>query len=133
MTDANRVVSVGGHGKVALLAARKLKYANYAIDSIIRNPQQNNEVRNHGVNPIVLVIATASVDELTSAFSGAYAVVFSAAAGGATPPSTHAVDYEAAVRTMAAAEQVGVKPFIMVSYANADTAIHKTDDRKSVV
>src|SRR5690625_7774112 len=103
MTDANRVVIVGGHGKVALLAARKLKAANYAVDSIIRNPQQNDDVRNAGGNPVVLDIETASVDELASAFSGAYAVVFSAGAGGGNPARTHAVDYEAAVRTMAAA------------------------------
>src|SRR5690625_5945287 len=85
MTDANRVVIVGGHGKVALLAARKLKAANYAVDSIIRNPQQNDDVRNAGGNPVVLDIETASVDELASAFSGAYAVVFSAGAGGGNP------------------------------------------------
>src|SRR5690625_3592626 len=114
MTDANRVVIVGGHGKVALLAARKLKDANYAVDSIIRNPEQNDDVRNAGGNPVVLDIETASVDELASAFFGASAIVFSAGAGGGNPARTHAVDYEAAVRTMAAAEQVGVKRFIMV-------------------
>ena len=131
MTDANRVVIVGGHGKVALLAARKLKDANYAVDSIIRNPEQNDDVRNAGGNPVVLDIETASVDELASAFFGASAIVFSAGAGGGNPARTHAVDYEAAVRTMAAAEQVGVKRFIMVSYANADTAIHKIDPQSS--
>src|SRR5690554_1749537 len=131
MTDANRVVIVGGHGKVALLAARKLKAANYAVDSIIRNPEQNDDVRNAGGNPIVLDIEAAGVDELASAFSDASAIVFSAGAGGGNPARTHAVDYEAATRTMAAAEQAGVKRFIMVSYANAKTGIHRIDPKSS--
>src|SRR5690625_2402329 len=113
------------HGKVALLAARKLKAANYAVDSIIRNPQQNDDVRNAGGTPVVLDIETASVDELASAFSGAYAVVFSAGAGGGNPARTHAVDYEAAVSTMEAAEQGGVKSFIMVYYAYAGRTLYQ--------
>src|SRR5690625_7837937 len=119
MTDANRVVIVGGHGKVALLAARKLKDANYAVDSIIRNPEQNDDVRHAGGNPVVLDIVTASVDELASAFFGASAIVFSSGAGGVYPDRNHDVDYMAAVCDKAADEQVGVTRILIVSYTNA--------------
>ncbi len=131
VANTNRVVIVGGHGKIALLAAAKLQAANYAVDSIIRNPEHNDDVRNAGGNPVVLDIEKARVDELASAFSGASAIVFSAGAGGGNPARTHAVDYEAATRAMAAAEQVGVKRFIMVSYANAETDIHRIDPKST--
>lgn len=130
MTDTpgtNRVVIVGGHGKVALLAAGKLKAAGYAVDSMIRNLGHRDDIRAAGGNPVVLDIESASVDELASVFSGADAIVFSAGAGGGNPARTHAVDYEAATRAMAAAERAGVKRFIMVSYAGAAEDVHRLD------
>ncbi|MGB6009343.1 NAD(P)H-binding protein [Castellaniella sp.] len=131
MADTNRVVIIGGHGKVALLAAGKLQAAGYAVDSIIRNPDHREDVRNAGGNPVVLDIESARVDELASAFSGARAIVFSAGAGGGNPARTHAVDYEAATRAMAAAGQAEVKRFVMVSYAGADVDIHRLDPQNS--
>ncbi|HRP88230.1 MAG TPA: NAD-dependent dehydratase, partial [Gammaproteobacteria bacterium] len=35
MNDSNRVVLIGGHGKVGLLAAGTLGAAGYSVDSII--------------------------------------------------------------------------------------------------
>ncbi|MDN5841956.1 MAG: NAD(P)H-binding protein [Alcaligenaceae bacterium] len=131
MADTKRIVIIGGHGKVGLLAAGKLRAANYVVDSIIRNPDHGDDVRTAGGNPVVLDIENASVDELASVFSGADAVVFSAGAGGGNPQRTHAVDYEAATRAMAAADQTGVKRFIMVSYAGAGEDIHRLDATNS--
>ena len=131
MTDTKRVVILGGHGKVALLAAGKLRAENYAVDSIIRNAGHSEDVRQAGGSPVVLDIETASVDALASLFSGAMAIVFSAGAGGGNPKRTHDVDYEAATRAMAAAEQAGVKRFVMVSYDGADKDIHRLDPKDS--
>lgn len=131
MADTPRVVILGGHGKIALLAADKLKDANYAVDSIIRNPDQSDAVRAAGGNPVVLDIELAGVDELAAAFSGATAVVFSAGAGGGNPKRTHAVDFEAATRAMAATEKAGVKRFVMVSYAGARENLHRIDPDSS--
>src|SRR5699024_6295334 len=119
MADSNRVVIIGGHGKIALLAAGKLRTAGYTVDSVIRNPDQSADVRTAGGTPLVLAIESASVEALRSRFSGAAAIVFSAGAGGGNPERTRAVDYEAAARAITAAEQAGVKRFIMVSYAGA--------------
>ncbi|MCK9510297.1 MAG: NAD(P)H-binding protein [Pigmentiphaga sp.] len=127
MADTKRVVIIGGHGKVALLAAGKLQAAGYGVDSIVRNPGHGDAVRHAGGNPVVLDIESAGVEELASAFSGADAVVFSAGAGGGNPQRTHAVDYEAATRAMAAADQAGVRRFIMVSYAGAGEDVHRLD------
>ncbi|WP_206436079.1 NAD(P)H-binding protein [Altericroceibacterium xinjiangense] len=125
------MVIVGGHGKVALLAAAKLKASGYAVNSVIRNPDQSDDVRVAGGNPVVLDIASASVDELAAAFTGAEAIVFSAGAGGGNPERTHAVDYKAATRAMAAAAQASIKRFIMVSYAGGGVDVHRLDPEHS--
>ena len=131
MSDQKRIVIIGGHGKVALLAAPKLKAAGYAVDSIIRNPAHGDDVGAAGANPVVLDIESANVDALANAFRGAHAIVFSAGAGGGNPQRTRAVDYEAATRAMQAAEQAGVKRFVMVSYAGADKDVHRLDPSDS--
>lgn len=127
MNNQNRVVLIGGHGKVGLLAAGTLGAAGYVVDSIIRNPDHSDDVRKAGGNPVVLDIESADVDALASVFTGASAVVFSAGAGGGNPQRTHAVDYQAATRAMQAAEQAGVARFVMVSYAGADTHVDRLD------
>lgn len=131
MSDKKRIVMIGGHGKVALLAAPKLKSAGYAVDSIIRNSGHSDDVRAAGGNPVVLDIESADVDAMASAFKDVHAVVFSAGAGGGNPQRTRAVDYEAAARAMQAAGQAGVKRFVMVSYAGADKDVHRLDPSDS--
>lgn len=127
MADLGRVVIVGGHGTVALLAAPKLAAAGYSVESIIRNPDHRGDVAGAGADPLVLDIEQTDVDALAQAFSGAAAVVFSAGAGGGNPARTHAVDYEAAVRTMEAAQAAGVERYVMVSYITAQTDIDRLD------
>lgn len=132
MTQQNRIVIIGGHGKVALHAAGELQKVGYSVDSIIRKPEQSETVQAAGGNPVVLDIESASVDTLAETFSGAEAVVFSAGAGGGSPERTHAVDYEAATRAMQAAEQANVKRFIMVSFAGADNYTELFDPADSM-
>lgn len=131
MAQNDRVVIVGGHGKIALLTAPKLTEAGYAVQSLIRNPDQHDEVAATGAQPVLLDIESADVDELAEAFTGAAAVVFSAGAGGGNPARTHAVDYEAALRTMQAAEQAGVRRYVMVSYITAAVDVGRIDPDSS--
>ena len=126
-----RVVILGGHGKIALLAAPKLSDAGYAVESVIRNPEQSGDIEAAGGTAVVLDIETAGVDELAQAFTGATAVVFSAGAGGGSPERTRAVDFEAAVRAMTAAEQAGVARFVIVSYSRASVDIENLDPENS--
>lgn len=131
MSDSARVVILGGHGKIALLAAPKLKAAGFAVDSVIRNPDQSSDVKTAGANPVVLDIETADTQALADLFAGAQAVVFSAGAGGGSPERTRAVDLEAAKRSIDAAEQAGVKRFVMVSYASASVDSDRVDPESS--
>lgn len=131
MSDSARVVILGGHGKIALLAAPKLKAAGFAVDSVIRNPDQSSDVEAAGANPVVLDIETADTQALADLFAGAQAVVFSAGAGGGSPERTKAVDLEAAKRSIDAAEQAGVKRYVMVSYSSASADSDRVDPESS--
>lgn len=131
MASENRVVIVGGHGKIALIAARQLTRAGRSVESLIRNPDHREDIVATGATPVVLDVEQADVAQLAEAFAGAEAVVFSAGAGGGNPARTHAVDYEAAVRTMEAAEQAGVRRYVMVSYVRADVDVDTLDEGSS--
>ncbi|GAA1182986.1 NAD(P)H-binding protein [Nesterenkonia xinjiangensis] len=131
MAENKRVVIVGGHGKVALLAAPKLAAAGWSVDSLIRDPGQRDDIDAAGANPVVLDIEQADVDQLAETFSGAAAVVFAAGAGGGNPDRTRAVDRDAAVRTMDAAEKAGVSRYVMVSYVRAETDVDTLDRSSS--
>ncbi|WDZ93470.1 NAD(P)H-binding protein [Nocardiopsis sp. HUAS JQ3] len=131
MSDTKRVVILGGHGKVALLTAPKLTNAGYRVDSLIRDPGQSTDVEAVGGDPVVLDIEQADVEALTRAFDGAQAVVFAAGAGGGSPARTNQVDYEAAVRAMAAAQAAGVRRFVTVSYAGAAVDVDRIDPDNS--
>jgi len=116
----SRIVIVGGHGKVALLLAPLLTGRGDQVVSLIRDPAQSGDVTAAGAEPLVLSVEEAGLGDLTQAFEGADAVVWSAGAGGkGGPDRTDAVDRAAAIRTMEAAEAAGVRRYIMVSFITA--------------
>ncbi|KUM31046.1 NAD-dependent dehydratase [Arthrobacter sp. EpRS66] len=131
MSEERRVVLIGGHGKVALLAAPKLVARGFAVDSLIRNPDHSAEISATGATPVVLDIENAGVEQLAEAFSGAHSIVFSAGAGGGNKERTRAVDFDAAVRSMEAAKQAGVSRFVMVSYSRALVDVDNLDPENS--
>lgn len=126
----SNVLILGGHGKVALLAAPLLAAAGHTVTSAIRDVAQSADVEQAGATPLVLDIEHTGVDELTEAFRGQDAIVFSAGAGGGSPERTRAVDHDAAVASMRAAEAAGVQRYVMVSYlgASLDHGLSPDDD-----
>lgn len=115
----SRIVIVGGHGKVAMLVAPLLVQAGHEVVSLIRDPAQADDVAATGAVPLLLSVEEASEAELAGAFTGADAVVWSAGAGGkGGPERTEAVDRRAAIRSMDAAQAVGVRRYVMVSFLN---------------
>lgn len=131
MAESQRVVIIGGHGKIALLAAPKLVAAGFTVESLIRDPDQAQDITDAGATPRVLDIESADSAELAEAFAGAHAVVFAAGAGGGNPARTKAVDHEAAVRSMDAAVEAGVSRYVMISYARSETDINTVDPKSS--
>lgn len=67
MNDSNRIVLIGGHGKVGLLLPAILEPAGWSVDSIIRNPAQVDDVRKVGGNPVMLDIEATDVDAMAAA------------------------------------------------------------------
>ena len=118
--STSRIVIIGGHGRVALLAAPLLVAGGHEVTSIIRDPAQADDVAATGASPLVLSVEAASTEELTRALDGADAVVWSAGAGGkGGPERTDAVDRAAAIRSMEAAAAAGARRYIMVSFITA--------------
>ncbi|WP_157001999.1 SDR family oxidoreductase [Agromyces laixinhei] len=111
-----RIVIFGGHGKIALRLARLAAERGDEVDAIIRNPEHADDVVAAGARPIVADIERLDVDDVAEILHGHDAVVWSAGAGGGDPARTYAVDRDAAIRSMTAAEQAGVTRYVMVSY-----------------
>ena len=114
-----RILLIGGHGKVALLAEPLLVAAGHEVVAVIRNPAHGDEVAASGAEPVVADVESLDLNALTALVAGADVVVWSAGAGGGDAARTVAVDRDAAIRTIAAAEAAGVGRFIMVSYFGA--------------
>lgn len=111
-----RIVIIGGHGKVALHLARLLAERGDEATSVIRNPDHAGDVRDAGAKPVELDVEKADVDAMADAFAGADAVVWSAGAGGGSAEGTYAVDRDAAIRAIDATAKAGVRRFVMVSW-----------------
>ena len=111
-----RVTIFGGHGKIALLVAPMLVEAGHEVTSVIRNPDHVADVEATGATALVSSVEEADTAALSDLLSGQDAVVWSAGAGGGDPERTYAVDRDAAIRSMAAAEKAGVPRYVMVSY-----------------
>lgn len=113
-----RTLIIGGHGKVALLAAPLLVSQGDEVTSVVRNRDQFEDVRATGAEPLLLNVEQADVDAMAAAFEGYDVIVWSAGAGGGSPERTYAVDRDAAIRSIDAASRVGAR-YVMVSYFGA--------------
>lgn len=113
------IALIGGHGKVALLAAPLLVEAGHTVHSVIRSPEQAGEVEATGARAVLADIETLDERGWDELLRGKDAVVWTAGAGGGAPERTRAVDHDAAVASMDAAERVGATRYVMVSYFGA--------------
>lgn len=114
-----QITIIGGHGKVALLAAPLLVEAGHDVRSIIRNPDHEADVAATGATPVVADVESLDVAALVGLFEGSDAVVWTAGAGGGDASRTLAVDRDAAIRTVEAAQTAGANRYVMVSYFGA--------------
>ena len=115
----SRIAVIGGHGKVALHLSRILTERGHQVSALIRNPTHRNDVEATGAEAVVADVEALETGELTEVLQGHDAVVWSAGAGGGSPERTYAVDRDAAIEALAAAEEAGIKRFVMVSYFGA--------------
>jgi uncharacterized protein YbjT (DUF2867 family) len=114
-----RIAIIGGHGKVALHLSTLLTEEGHSVTSFIRNPDHAADVADTGATPSVLDVENSATAAIAEALKGHDALVWSAGAGGGNPTRTYAVDRDAAIRSMDAAEAAGVNRYVMVSYLGA--------------
>ncbi|MGY0069129.1 NAD(P)H-binding protein [Streptomyces sp. QTS137] len=123
-----RIVIAGGHGQIALRLERLLAGRGYEVAGIIRKPEQADELRQLGTEPVVLDLESASVEEVAERLRGADAAVFAAGAGpGSGVARKETVDKAAAILFADAAVRAGVRRFVVVSSMGADPA-HEGDE-----
>ena len=111
-----RIAIIGGHGKVALRLEPMLAARGDVVTAIIRNREHTTDVAAAGAHPVVADVEQLDTEKLAELLAGHDAIVWSAGAGGGNPERTYAVDRDAAIRSMDAAERAGVKRYVMVSY-----------------
>src|SRR6185503_8818835 len=93
------------------------------VVGLVRNPEHRADLESDGVEPVVLDLEQASVDDVAEVVRGADAVVFAAGAGPASGAERkHTVDRDAALLLADAAERAGVRPYLLVSSMGVEQA-----------
>ncbi|QGY42491.1 NAD(P)H-binding protein [Maribellus comscasis] len=116
-----KVLIIGAHGKIGKLTTEKMKAsAQFSPTAFIRKEEQRAFFEAMDV-PVCVASLESSVDEIAQTIKGFDAVVFTAGSGGKTGfDKTLEIDLDGAVKSMLAAEQAGVKRYVMVSACFAD-------------
>ncbi|WP_286256193.1 NAD(P)H-binding protein [Streptomyces graminofaciens] len=116
-----RIVIAGGHGQIALRLERLLAARGDEVAGIIRRPEQADDLRAAGAEPVLCDLESASVEEVAAHLQGADAAVFAAGAGpGSGAARKDTVDRAAAVLFADAAVRTGVRRYVVVSSMGAD-------------
>lgn len=124
-----RIVIAGGHGKIALRLERQAAARGDATVALIRDPDQADDVRDAGAEPVVADLEDIASGELATHLTGADAVVFAAGAGpGSTVERKGTVDRDAALLLADAAAAAGVRRYLLVSAMNIDSPPAPEDD-----
>lgn len=116
---SERILIIGGHGKVALLLEPLLTRRGDTVTAVIRNPEHAPDVVATGAAPLVADVETMDTAQLVELMRSHDVVVWSAGAGGGNPARTYAVDRDAAIRSIDAAATAGARRYVMVSYFGA--------------
>lgn len=111
-----RIAIAGAHGQVGLTLGGRLSEGGHTVVGLIRKPEQQDDLREAGVEPAVVDLESASVDEVAAALRGVDAVVFAAGAGpGSDAERKDSVDRAGAVLLADAAEAAGVGRYVLLS------------------
>ena len=117
-----RVAIAGGHGQIGLRLAKLLSGRGDQVVALIRNPEHTDDVRQAGADPAVVDLEQASEADVAQAIAKADAVIFAAGAGpGSGSARKETMDYGGAVKLVAAAQQAGVRRYLIVSSMGANS------------
>jgi uncharacterized protein YbjT (DUF2867 family) len=112
------VVVAGGHGKVARRLLERLAAGGDRARGLIRNPDHAADLERLGTEPVIADLE--AEEDLSPHLAGVTALVFAAGAGpGSGPERKRTVDLGGALKLIAAARQLGVRRYVMVSAMGA--------------
>ncbi|MBR8646183.1 SDR family oxidoreductase [[Brevibacterium] frigoritolerans] len=116
-----KVFVVGANGQIGKYLVDLLKNSpEHSVRAMVRKEEQSRYLEKNGIESVVVSL-TGSVDEITNAAKGCDAIVFTAGSGGSTgADQTLLIDLDGAVKTVEAAEILGIDRFIMVSAFQAN-------------
>ncbi len=116
-----KVLIIGAHGKVGHLLTGELQSNNIEFVAGLRNQEQIDAYQANNMETQFIDL-NASLDDIGNSIkeSGADVIVFSAGAGGAGYDITMEIDLDGAIKTMIAAEAIGIKRYVMVSSIFSD-------------
>lgn len=115
-----RIAIAGGHGQIARRLSRLLAERGDTPLAIVRNPDHVADVEADGATAVVLDLEQTDASELAARLGDADAVVFAAGAGpGSGADRKDTVDRGAAALLADAAQQAGVRRYVLVSSVGA--------------
>jgi uncharacterized protein YbjT (DUF2867 family) len=115
------IAIAGGHGKIALILGRLLAERGDTVRGLIRNPDQEDDLRAAGIEPVLCDLE--GDGDVAAAIRGADAVVFAAGAGpGSGDARKSTMDKGGAVKLIEAAKAEGISRYLIVSSMGADKA-----------
>jgi nucleoside-diphosphate-sugar epimerase len=116
------VLVAGGHGQIARRLLRLLAHRGHNARGMIRNPAHVADLEADGAHPVLCDLET---DDVVPHIGGADAIVFAAGAGpGSGAERKRTVDLGGALKCIAAAQEMGVARFLMVSAMGTRDAAH---------
>lgn len=108
------IVVAGAHGQVAMGLHPLLIARGHTVRGLIRNPDQADDLRAAGVEPLVCDLESDA--DIAGAVGEADAVVFAAGAGpGSGSERKWSLDRDGALKLMDAARSNGISRFVMLS------------------
>ncbi len=116
-----KVLVAGAHGKTARHLVRMLVEDGHEVRGLVRKEEQTDDVAADGAEPVLVDLETEEVEGgVGSAVEGCGAVVFAAGAGpGSGEARKETMDYGGAAKLIEAAEEHGVRRYLMLSSMGA--------------
>jgi uncharacterized protein YbjT (DUF2867 family) len=115
------VAIAGGHGKIGLRLGKLLAARGDRVRGLIRNPDQADDLRAVGVEPVVVDLEQSDPQAIAAAVTAADAVVFAAGAGpGSGEQRKFTMDRDGAIKLIEAAKANGIDRYAIVSSRGAD-------------
>ncbi|MFC6040867.1 SDR family oxidoreductase [Paenisporosarcina macmurdoensis] len=126
-----KVFVVGATGQIGKHLIDLLQNSEqHTVRAMVRKKEQAEELKSQGID-VAVASLEGSVTDIAEAANGCDAIVFTAGSGGHTGlDKTMLIDLDGAAKTVEAAEQAGIKRFVIVSALQAN---HRENWNKEMV